>query len=135
MVRPFPAERQANAFTMLEVMVVLLIIGLLSSLALQPRGSSLTVFGKTLLVQIEKEQFQAAADRQSRFFELKTEYWHTKEQTAHFPAGVTCRPAYYRWNAKGNISQAGTIVCQKGNQTIKIVLQLGSGRGRLEKGK
>ncbi len=124
-----------NGFTMLEVLLVLLIVGLLIHCFGGIRAPDrLNLFARNLLGEIQIEQYQALYHRQSRQIAVETDHIETEDRRVAYPKSITCEAQVIRFNEKGNISKGGTVRCQQGDRQARLVFQLGAGRGRIDPG-
>lgn len=122
-----------NGFTMLEMLVVLLIVVVLAgSFSVGHQANSLGLFGQNLLHTIQIEQYQALATRQSRTIALDVESLDTPTSHQRYPSGIACSQQVITFNANGNITKGGSVTCRKSMQTIRLIFQIGSGKGRIE---
>lgn len=124
---------KANGFTILEMMVVLLIVSiLLSTTQLSVKPDGLSLFSKNLLLTIQSEQFKAFETRQSRQIIIDQHHYETQEAKINYPSSISCTPQILRFTNKGNISKGGSITCTQGAKQIRLVFQLGTGKGRID---
>ncbi|MBF0580584.1 prepilin-type N-terminal cleavage/methylation domain-containing protein [Erysipelotrichaceae bacterium RD49] len=125
--------RAFNGFTMLEMLVVMLIVVILAgSINAGHQDSSLGLFGKNLLHTIQIEQYQALAQRESRSIAIDAQSLDTPTSHQRYPSGISCSAQVITFNANGNISKGGSVTCRKSTQTIRLIFQIGSGKGRIE---
>ena len=121
-----------NGFTLLECLLVLSIVVMLGAFITVPHHSSGGgLFSKTLVETLTNEQYLSLAERRQRTLTVSKNCLETEEKRFVFPDGCVCEPAKVSWNARGSISKGGTIRCSCGSSAIEIVMQLGSGRVRI----
>lgn len=126
-------QRVPNGFTLLEMLIVLLIVSiLLKSITLPTKNESLSLFSRNLLLNIQTEQFKAFESRQNRQFVIERNYYQTLKEKVNYPASITCTPQVLLFTSKGNISKGGTVVCNQGAKQVRLVFQIGTGKGRID---
>lgn len=122
-----------NGFTMLELMVVVLVVSvLLHTLALTPRPDRLGLFSRQLLLTIQSEQFKAFESRQSRQIVIDKHAYETVKRKVEYPASISCTPQVLLFTNKGNIAKGGSVTCSQGSKSVRLVFQLGTGKGRID---
>ncbi len=118
---------------MLEMMVVILIVSvLLHTLTFIPRSDSLGLFSRHLLLSIQSEQFKAFEARESRQIVIDKHFYETTERKVEYPASISCTPQVLLFTSKGNIAKGGSITCTQGAKSVRLVFQLGTGKGRID---
>lgn len=129
--RPFPAK--AAGFTMIETMLALLIvsISLIVFTAAVPSVSP-AAFSRSLVRFLEIEQNEAIAQRQRRTIRIASDQIVSSSRSLPVPAGISCSAGEYSFNSQGHISTGGTIHCFSRSQSSRIVLQVASGRMRID---
>lgn len=133
MARPPIKPQRKNGFTMLEMLVVMLIVVILaSSLRASRPGTSLGLFARNLLNTIQIEQFQALANRETRTVAIDARALNTPTSYQKYPSTISCTQQVVTFNANGNITKGGSVTCRQYDQSIRLVFQIGSGRGRIE---
>ncbi|WP_221248059.1 prepilin-type N-terminal cleavage/methylation domain-containing protein [Catenisphaera adipataccumulans] len=125
--------KHSNGFTMVEMMLVMLLICVMGiGIKATQFHSSQSVLVKALSSQAIVMQEQAYAYKESRAVEIKEHEAIFDQKVMTYPPDIVCTPFAFHYNAAGNISQGGTVTCHSGNQTMRLVFQLGSGRVRIE---
>lgn len=123
----------SNGYTIVEMMVVLLIVSMCTLVfTSMPRANSLHMIADTILYKCCIVQEQAFYQKQNKYVTIGTYQANFDKETLIYPHGITCEPASFSYNAKGNISQANTVKCFEADQHISLVFQLGSGRVRVD---
>lgn len=113
-------------------MVLLIVSVLVWCTSLPIRSDSLTLFSRNLLSRIEREQFLALETRRSRKVAVDRQFLETENGKTGYPQAISCQPQVLTFNAKGNISKGGTITCAENGRQIRLVFQIGAGKGRVE---
>lgn len=122
-----------NGFTLLEMLVVLFIVSILLSVSSVPfHKDSLAFFSRNLLLEIQTEQFKAFESRQNRQFVIERNYYQTTTEKVDYPNSISCTPQVLLFTSKGNISKGGTVVCSQGTKQVRLVFQIGTGKGRID---
>lgn len=122
-----------NGFTLLETMLVLLIVVMLTALSLPGgRTSSLEIFMESLQTRLVSEQQEAYINKQARKAVIHTDFLQLEDQEIFYPAGIACDDYEISWNARGNVSKGGTITCYDETNIYKLVVQISTGRMRIE---
>lgn len=125
--------KKPNGFTILEMMIVVLIVSvLLHALASAPRPDHLGLFSRQLLLTIQSEQFKAFESRQSRQIVIDKHAYETIEKRVEYPSSISCTPQVLLFTNKGNIAKGGSITCSQGSKRVRLVFQLGTGKGRID---
>lgn len=119
-----------NGFTLIESLLVLLIVSILvlCSLFFHPKSAGMNAD----ILQNRLLQAQSMAFSEKKRVSVSLDEDDISIDGKTWPTGLACEPAEFHYNAKGNISAAATLVCNKDDQTFHFVLQLGSGRIRIE---
>lgn len=133
--QPFPSSTgkrlRTNAFTLFEMLVVLLIVALLSMVSL-PKYDPLSLFMEQLKERCVQAQLQAYAGKENIEVRImEHEVWIDDEIIA-IPHSIACTPLSFSYNANGNITKGGTSQCRSDRKTMKIVFQIGMGRARVQ---
>lgn len=122
-----------NGFSLLESMLVLLIVVILSSVSFSSSNkSSLNTAAQMLMNLSLQTQQKAFIEKEEKSVTFYDNYALFDEAVFYYPKGLVCDLSSYHFNAKANISKAGTTVCRQNNKTLRLVFQLGSGRMRYE---
>jgi competence protein ComGD len=126
-------ESAKNGYGMIEMCLVLLIvsIGLLLASSKTP-SSSLPLFMEQLESVLLQAQCEAIESRQTQSVAIGEKSAKAGSHRLAYPADIVCEPLSFTYNARGNISKAGTIHCQSSNGAMKIICQIGGGRMRIE---
>ncbi len=126
---------QRNGFTVMEILIVLLVVGVMMSLGHgRTPAASLNLFMKQLESAVLSEQFAAFESREKREVQINRSSFQGKETRFTYPGGITCSPLNLSYNARGNIAKAGSVNCSDGHHRAKMVFQIGAGRVRVERG-
>ncbi|EOS60702.1 hypothetical protein C815_01161 [Firmicutes bacterium M10-2] len=129
--RQFPSSTgkrlRTNAFTFAEMLIVLLIVALLSTLSM-PKYDPLSLFMEQLKEKCVQAQLQAYADKEDIEVRIMEHEVWINDETIPVPHPIACTPLAFSYNANGNITKGGTSQCRSDRQTMKIVFQLGMGR-------
>ncbi len=124
---------QRNGFTVVEILIVLLVMGVMMSLGYaRIPAASLNLFMKQLESAILSEQFAAFESREKREIQINRSSFQGNEMQFTYPRGITCSPLNLSYNARGNIAKAGSVNCSDGHHRSKMVFQIGAGRVRIE---
>lgn len=118
----------ANAFTLVEMLLVFLILSLLTLLSIQPKADATPYFEKKMMAYSVLTQEKAFVSKQNKSVEIFSHHARFDTESYTYPQGISCTPISFHYNAKGNISQALSIHCQNTQRQIILVYQLGSGR-------
>jgi len=121
-----------NAFTLLESMLTLLIVTILGLVLKSTPTSSMTLFLYTMQMRCVSLQEQAYAQKESKSVTFYETYALFDDMLVEYPSSIVCSSGSFSYNAKGNISMAGTISCQSPSQKASLIFQLGSARVRYE---
>lgn len=122
-----------NGFSILESMMVLLIVVILSSISFSlSNQSSLNTTAQILLNLSLQTQQKAFIEKEEKSIAFYDTYALFDEAVFYYPKGFVCDLSSYHFNAKANISKAGTTICKADNRQLKLIFQLGSGRVRYE---
>ncbi|MBP3853373.1 MAG: hypothetical protein J6D18_02260 [Erysipelotrichaceae bacterium] len=124
--------RLNNAFTLLEALLVLLIVSVCSLSVHSATQVPLLVFMKQMETNLFHCQQQAFAQKRKVVVQIGEQAALMDERLRDYPLGVSCHPQVLSFNANGNVSRATTVTCTNQTQQRKIVIQLGSGRMRIE---
>lgn len=130
-----PEEKAAaeNGFTILEMLLVMLVLAVLLQLAVPASSSAtLSMFSRNLLLQIQREQFLAFEQRSTRKVAIDEHFLETETSKAAYPETIVCSQQVLLFNERGNIAKGGTVTCAAGSRSVRLIFQLGSGRGRIE---
>ncbi len=115
------------------MIVVLLIVSiLLHATAFVSRPDSLSLFSRNLLLSIQSEQFKAFEMRQARQIVIDQHHYETTERKVDYPASISCTGQVLLFTNKGNIAKGGSFTCTQGNKSVRLVFQLGTGKGRID---
>lgn len=125
-------HKRNNGFTLIESLLVLLIVSLVTTIFYATAQTPLYLFMKQLQTQLVTSQQIAYVTKNTQVVDILEQGIVLNDQIMEYPFSVSCEPIHFHFNASGNISKAGTIVCHNKTQTKKIILQLGSGRMRIE---
>lgn len=127
------SKLSGNGFTALEILLVILVVViLLQCFSIASRPDRLTFFARNLLNEIQGEQYQAMYHRESRQVAIDRDHLELQERRIAYPDSITCEAQVIRFNEKGNISKGGTVSCQNSGRQVRLVFQLGAGRGRID---
>lgn len=122
-----------NAFTLLEALLVLLILSVsVFSFSQIHRKPSLEIVCKKIMTLSMTMQERAFSQKLNQYVQIHTHEAIFEETIFYYPEGIVCEGYDYHYNAKGNINQAGSITCTDSINMKRIVVQLGSGRMRIE---
>lgn len=122
-----------NGFTVVEVLFVLLIMSMLTGIfAFSSARRPQAFFARSLLRELESEQYQALFLRTKRSIRIEQDRLITEDRVQRFDSGNVCEPMTFSFNAKGSISKGGTLRCASQGSIFSIVMQLGTGRMRIE---
>lgn len=118
----------ANAFTLLEMVLVLTMVSLLGLVSVPASPSGFSLFLKELESRIVSEQIQAYSQQTTRTLSITGTALITENDTFVFPDGFGCTPFEWHYTPNGTISTAGTISCTGAGQSADLVFRLGAGR-------
>lgn len=122
-----------NGYTIAQTLFVLMIIVITIGVFSLPRSrSGAGVYARTIVEVLNREQYKAIAGRKTRRVDLMARSMQTEEERLDYPGGIACQPHSVSWNAKGSISKGGSIRCTSNGGSFSIIMQLGSGRARIE---
>lgn len=121
-----------NAFSLIEMLVVLLIVSICMMGIHVSTQVPLFLFMKQLQSRFLVCQQKAFCQKEDIAIEIRENQALFDSDIWTYPMGIACSPGHYSFNANGNISRAGTIRCTNSSQQRSLVLQLGSGRSRIE---
>lgn len=123
-----------NAFTILEMMIVLLIVSI-STIGIQAHSyqPSLSIFMKKMMSYSIILQEQAFIEKEQKQVTIENSQAYFDSTLLTYPTVISCEAQSFHYNEKGNISKANTITCYRGNETMSLIYQLGTGRVRIEK--
>lgn len=125
-------SKKANGYTLSEMLMVLLIAAIFLQIGTVSYKGSLDVFMKELEERILLVQMDAYQSKQKTQVSVGSTSLEANGNTWDYPDGIACSTATFTFNGNGNISKGGSIVCEKGNKTRKMVIQIGSGKMRIE---
>lgn len=122
-----------NGFTLLEALLVLFILSVsiffFSAVHHKP---SLEIVCKKIMNLSVTMQERAFSQKVNQYVQIHTHEAIFEDTIFYYPEGIVCEGYDYHYNAKGNINQAGSITCTDSKSMKRIVVQLGSGRMRIE---
>lgn len=124
-----------NGYTLVEMLIVLSIVLIFSTLLLTNHHFSNLKIQMLQMKEIILQQQIAARDQRNH---TQIEIKHDKliyDNKQFIFSDIVCEENTIRFNGSGNIAKAATICCHEKNQQLCLVLQLGSGRCSLEKGR
>ena len=121
-----------NGFTLVEMLVVLGIVSMLGFGLSTKLNSSLYIFMKKVQTLCITAQEKAYVQHKNISVHLDSEI-QIDQQKLLIPSNISCDSTSFYYNAKGNISKAGSWRCHNTSSSMKLVFQLGTGRVRLEK--
>ena len=124
-------EWHSNGYTLIEMLFVMMIL-LIFSIPMSIMKPSLELFMKRLLFYSVSMQEKAFAEKREVDIEIDKEEATFDLFLFRYPNGITCTPISFHYNAKGNVSNAFHVTCSNAKDTKKLVVQLGSGRIRVE---
>lgn len=126
-------HRYADGFTMIEMLLVLGILStfvLLMPIAKEP--ISLHIHMQRMKEQLLSLQTHAILNKKTMNAQINTTQMICGNETFTYAKGIVCDPSQVSFNALGNVNQARTIHCFANRRKMKLVIQLGSGRMRIE---
>lgn len=121
---------QANkkGFTLLQTLLVFIIVGCIA--ALIP-----TNVNKKVLLRYECEkvkeyliqaQIKAIEEKKKVVITIKGSEINLDDKVIHLPNNTTCGSHVVRFNERGNVNMAQTIVCKNMDDEKSIIINLGS---------
>ena len=123
-----------NGFTLSEFLVCLLIVCILMITTKSSNSSSsLPVFMKQMESRYLQVQQQSFALKQEKRIRIDENYALFDHQKFQYPKGIVCEPASFGFSSRGNIQTAGSFICSNETESMKLVIQIGTGRIRDEK--
>ena len=120
-----------NAFTMTETLMVLLLVGLLSTIVL-PRYDATELAARQIKALCLQAQMHAYASKETITVEIGVDSARCGDTRYDFPEKMACTPLAFSYNGNGNISKGGSTTCLGSRSERRIVFQLGMGRVRIE---
>ena len=124
-------HKPVNAFTLLEMMVVLFIVSIFSFSFYIP-GDSLSLFMEKMMMYSITCQEKAFQNKEEVDVEIDRDYALFGDVEFDYPSSIHCSTTSFHYNSKGNISKAQTVSCTNGQASQSLVYQLGSGRVRID---
>ena len=128
--KPFHVNK--NAFSLVEMLLVLLIISVLSFGVYTSSHSSLYIFMKKLESYCLIAQQKAYIEKRVVNVKVNGKIYIANEMY-DIPKDIRGDERSSFFNEKGNISKAGHITCSNQSQSMNLIFQLGTGRMRIEK--
>lgn len=125
----------ANGFTLIEMLFVLLIGSIIVLLITKVSNYQSILLRYDMEIMKEKiieTQADAVIHNEKSFVRIQPTYMQYNNQVMYFHSDVICTPYTFHFNEKGSISNAGSFTCSAKNTSMKMIMQLGTGRIRIE---
>ncbi|MEF9961008.1 MAG: competence type IV pilus minor pilin ComGD [Erysipelotrichaceae bacterium] len=124
-----------KGFTMIEMILVLSIISIMMLIVpnLLRYEIPLSFQMQYLKEQLLTNQIKAMMNKKRIFLAIHHDSITINEQEYKFQGNMICEPTTIAFNGFGNVNKAQSIHCYQGESTMRIVVQLGSGRTDVRK--
>ena len=121
-----------NGFTLLETLIVLLVVGICLMCSVSANQPPLMIFMKQLQSRLLLAQQNAFISKKRIPIQIGNQAALFDEDYMSYPLSVSCSSIVLSFNSNGAPNKACSITCTNGLQVRKIIIQLGSGRMRIE---
>lgn len=129
--KPLPA----NGMTLVEMLLVFMIVIIVAGMIPKPSFHSRTAFSlkmKEMKEHMLQAQTTAILEHSKQEVRFTTEGMYYGTQFCGYEQKLVCEPSVFHFTKDGTISKAGTIRCSDEMHQGAFVMQLGSGRIRIE---
>ena len=124
--------KRNNGFTLVETLIVLLVVGICLVCTISFSQPPLMIFMKQLQSRLLLCQQNAYISKERIPIQIGDRAALFGQDYISYPLSVSCNPIVLSFNSNGAPNRACSITCTNGMQSKKIVVQLGSGRMRIE---